>query len=101
MTLDLNGHVLKMTGDGSVLRVEEGPHPVTLTITDSRSDTSHEDKTLPAGGVITGGKGPYVTGIYYVGGAVFLEKDTTLKLEGRARLPETAAAASISVGRPL
>ena len=82
MTLDLNGHVLKMTGDGSVLRVEEGPHPVTLTITDSRSDTSHEDKTLPAGGVITGGKGPYVTGIYYVGGAVFLEKDTTLKLEG-------------------
>ena len=82
VTLDLNGHVLKMTGDGSVLRVEEGPHPVTLTITDSRSDTSHEDKTLPAGGVITGGKGPYVTGIYYVGGAVFLEKDTTLKLEG-------------------
>ena len=82
LTLDLNGHVLKMTGDGSVLRVEEGPHPVTLTITDSRSDTSHEDKTLPAGGVITGGKGPYVTGIYYVGGAVFLEKDTTLKLEG-------------------
>ena len=84
MTLDLNGHVLKMTGDGSVLRVEEGPHPVTLTITDSRSDTSHEDKTLPAGGVITGGKGPNVTGIYYdyVGGAVFLEKDTTLKLEG-------------------
>ena len=57
LTLDLNGHVLKMTGDGSVLRVEEGPHPVTLTITDSRSDTSHEDKTLPAGGVITGGKG--------------------------------------------
>ena len=82
LTLDLNGHVLKMTGSGSVLRVEEGPHPVTLTITDSRSDTSHEDKTLPAGGVITGGKGPYVTGIYYVGGAVFLEKDTTLKLEG-------------------
>ena len=84
MTLDLNGHVLKMTGDGSVLRVEEGPHPVTLTITDSRSDTSHEDKTLPAGGVITGGKGPNVMGIYYdyVGGAVFLEKDTTLKLEG-------------------
>lgn len=38
----------------------------------------------PAGGVITGGKGPNVTGIYYdyVGGAVFLEKDTTLNLEG-------------------
>ena len=84
VTLDLNGHVLKMTGDGSVLRVEEGPHPVTLTITDSRPQNPHTGSYagLPAGGVITGGKGPYVTGIYYVGGAVFLEKDTTLKLEG-------------------
>ena len=84
MTIDLNGHVLKMTGDGSVLRVEEGPHSVTLTITDSRPQNPHTGSYagLPAGGVITGGKGPYVTGIYYVGGAVFLEKDTTLKLEG-------------------
>ena len=86
MTLDLNGHVLKMTGDGSVLRVEEGPHPVTLTITDSRPQNPHTGsyEGLPAGGVITGGKGPNVTGIYYdyVGGAVFLEKYTTLKLEG-------------------
>ena len=84
MTIDLNGHVLKMTGDGSVLRVEEGPHPVTLTITDSRSDTSHEDKTLPAGGVITGGTGTRESWTHYntLGGAVFLEKDTTLKLEG-------------------
>lgn len=86
LTLDLNGHVLKMTGDGSVLRVEEGPHPVTLTITDSRPQNPHTGSyaDLPAGGVITGGKGPNVTGIYYdyVGGAVFLEKDTTLTLEG-------------------
>ena len=84
MTIDLNGHVLKMTGDGSVLRVEEGPHPVTLTITDSRPQNPHTGSygRLPAGGVITGGKGPYVTGIHYVGGGVFLEKDTTLKLEG-------------------
>ena len=83
MTIDLNGHVLKMTGDGSVLRVEEGPHPVTLTITDSRPQNPHGSYAgLPAGGVITGGKGPYVTGIHYVGGGVFLEKDTTLKLEG-------------------
>lgn len=36
----------------------------------------------PAGGVITGGEGMNVTGIYNVGGAVFLENDTTLKLEG-------------------
>ena len=87
VTLDLNGHVLKMTdsGSGSVLYVKkEGPHPVTLTITDSRSDTSHEDKTLPAGGVITGGKGTMESWTHYntLGGAVFLEKDTTLKLDG-------------------
>ena len=85
MTIDLNGHVLKMTGDGSVLRVKKGPNTVTLTITDSRPQNPHGSYAgLPAGGVITGGKGPNVTGIYYdyVGGAVFLEKDTTLKLEG-------------------
>ena len=87
VTLDLNGHVLKMTGDGSVLRVKkDGPDRVTLTITDSRPQNPHTGSyaDLPAGGVITGGKGPNVTGIYYdyVGGAVFLEKDTTLKLEG-------------------
>ena len=81
MTLDLNGHVLKMTGDVSVLKVSDR---ATLTITDSRPQNPHTGSygRLPAGGVITGGKGPYVTGIYYVGGAVFLEKDTTLKLEG-------------------
>ena len=82
LTLDLNGHVLKMTGDGSVLKVSDR---ATLTITDSRPQNPHGSYAgLPAGGVITGGKGPNVTGIYYdyVGGAVFLEKDTTLKLEG-------------------
>ena len=83
VTLDLNGHVLKMTGDGSVLRVEEGPHPVTLTITDSRPQNPHGSYAdLPAGGVITGGEGTDVPGIHYVGGAVYLKKGTTLKLEG-------------------
>ena len=85
MTIDLNGHVLKMTGDGSVLRVEEGPHPVTLTITDSRPQNPHTGSyaRLPAGGVITGGKGTDAGGsIHFVGGAVFLENGTTLKLEG-------------------
>ena len=81
LTLDLNGCTLRMTGTGSVLKVHNG---ATLTITDSRPQNPHTGSYagLPAGGVITGGKGPYVTGIYYVGGAVFLEKDTTLKLEG-------------------
>ena len=87
LTLDLNGHVLKMTGDGSVLYVKkDGSDTVALTITDSRPQNPHTGSyaDLPAGGVITGGKGPNVTGIYYdyVGGAVFLEKDTTLRLEG-------------------
>ena len=85
VTLDLNGHVLKMTGNSSVLRVKkDGPDPVTLTITDSRPQNPHTGSYagLPAGGVITGGEGTNVTGIYNVGGAVFLENDTTLKLEG-------------------
>ena len=81
LTLDLNGCVLRMRGSGSVLKVSGR---ATLTITDSRSDTSHEDKTLPAGGVITGGTGTKEDWTHYntFGGAVFLEKDTTLKLEG-------------------
>ena len=81
VTLDLNGHVLKMTGDGSVLKVGDR---ATLTITDSRPQNPHTGSygRLPAGGVITGGEGTDVTGIYNVGGAVFLENDTTLKLEG-------------------
>ena len=81
MTLDLNGHVLKMTGNSSVLKVSDR---ATLTITDSRPQNPHTGSyaRLPAGGVITGGEGTNVTGIYNVGGAVFLENDTTLKLEG-------------------
>ena len=84
LTLDLNGHVLKMTGNSSVLRVKEGPHPVTLTITDSRPQNPHGSYAgLPAGGVITGGKGTDAGGsVHSVGGAVFLENGTTLKLEG-------------------
>ena len=85
VTLDLNGYVLKMTGNSSVLRVKkDSPDPVTLTIKDSRPKNPHTGSYvgLPAGGVITGGEGTNVTGIYYVGGAVFLENDTTLKLEG-------------------
>ena len=81
MTIDLNGHVLKMTGDGSVLKVSDR---ATLTITDSRPQNPHTGSygRLPAGGVITGGEGMNMTGIYNVGGAVFLENGTTLKLEG-------------------
>ena len=81
LTLDLNGCTLRMTGTGSVLKVSGR---ATLTITDSRPQNPHTGSYagLPAGGVITGGEGTDVTGIYNVGGAVFLENDTTLKLEG-------------------
>ena len=82
VTLDLNGHVLKMTGTGSVLKVSDR---ATLTITDSRPQNPHTGSYtgLPAGGVITGGKGTDAGGsVHSVGGAVFLENGTTLKLEG-------------------
>ena len=81
LTLDLNGCTLRMTGTGSVLKVSGR---ATLTITDSRPQNPHTGSygRLPAGGVITGGEGMNMTGIYNVGGAVFLENGTTLKLEG-------------------
>ena len=81
LTIDLNGHVLKMTGDGSVLKVSDR---ATLTITDSRPQNPHGSYAgLPAGGVITGGKGTDAGGsVHSVGGAVFLENGTTLNLEG-------------------
>ena len=81
VTLDLNGCVLRMRGSGSVLKVSDR---ATLTITDSRPQNPHTGSygRLPAGGVITGGEGMNMTGIYNVGGAVFLENGTTLKLEG-------------------
>ena len=86
LTIDLNGHVLKMTGDGSVLYVKkDGSDTVALTITDSRPQNPHGSYAgLPAGGVITGGTGTRESWTHYntFGGAVFLEKDTTLKLEG-------------------
>ena len=82
LTLDLNGCTLRMTGTGSVLKVSGR---ATLTITDSRPQNPHTEPYvgLPAGGVITGGKGTDAGGsVRSVGGAVFLENGTTLKLEG-------------------
>ena len=74
LTLDLNGHVLKMTGDGSVLKVSDR---ATLTITDSRPQNPHTGSYagLPAGGVITGGKADK-------GGGILLDGGCTLKLTG-------------------
>ena len=55
-TVDLNGYVLRYAEEAdpySIFRVEAG----TLTLSDSRPQAEHEDKTLPAGGLITGGEG--------------------------------------------
>ena len=96
LTLDLNGHVLKMTGSGSVLKVSDR---ATLTITDSRPQNPHTGSygRLPAGGVITGGEGTNVPGIYNVGGAVFLENDTTLKLEGGTITENSSSGGSVFI----
>lgn len=51
VTLDLNGHVIKMTGSDSVIKVGYGGN---LTMTDSNDTATHSDTSLPAGGVITG-----------------------------------------------
>ena len=63
LTLDLNGHVLKMTGTGSVLKVSGR---ATLTITDSSAAKS---------GTITGGNAED-------GGGVYVEAHATLEMTG-------------------
>ena len=65
VTLDLNGHVIKMTGSGSVIYVES---IAKMTMTDSNRTATHTDSTLPAGGVITGGNTTQNGGGVYVGG---------------------------------
>ena len=86
VTLDLNGHVLRYaeTADpDSIFRVGAG----TLTLTDSRPEAEHEDKTLPAGGLITGGKGyRHDNGAgqsyNYYGGGVYVEAGASFVLAG-------------------
>ena len=89
VTLDLNGHVLKMTGDGSVLKVSDR---ATLTITDSsaaKSGTITGGNAEDGGGVdveayatleMTGG---CITGCRAVdGGGVYIDNNATLKMTG-------------------
>lgn len=80
--LDLNGFVLRMTGEGSVIKVEQDGN---LTIADSDKDTAHKfaqntnglwelvsddsasSKTVK-GGIITGGKAQKGGGVYVAPG---------------------------------
>ena len=88
-TVDLNGHILRYaeTADpGSIFRVTGGS---TLTLTDSAPTATHSDASLPAGGLITGGKGYRYDGgsgsyhIYtYYGGGVYVEPGASFELAG-------------------
>lgn len=86
-TVDLNGYVLRYAEEaepGSIFRVAGGK---TLTLTDSRPAATHEDAKLPAGGLITGGKGfKYDNGAgqsyNYYGGGVYVETGASFVLAG-------------------
>ena len=87
VTVDLNGHVLRFDQSAqpdSIFRVAGGK---TLTLTDSRPAAEHTDTTLPAGGLITGGKGfKYDNGAgqsyTYYGGGVYVETGASFVLAG-------------------
>ncbi len=87
VTVDLNGCVLRYdeaAAPDSIFRVAGGK---TLTMTDSRPAAQHEDETLPAGGLITGGKGfKYDNGagqsFSYFGGGVYVDVDASFVLAG-------------------
>ena len=86
-TVDLNGHVLRFDQSAqpdSIFRVTSGS---TLTLDDSDPTASHSDASLPAGGLITGGKGfKYDNGagqLYtYYGGGVYVEAGASFVLAG-------------------
>ena len=88
-TVDLNGYVLRYAeaaDPDSIFRVTSGS---TLTLSDSRPQAEHEDKTLPAGGLITGGEGYRYDGggggyhiYYYYGGGVYVEAGASFVLAG-------------------
>ena len=88
VTVDLNGHVLRYdeaAEPDSIFRVAGGK----LTLTDSAPTASHSDASLPAGGLITGGRGYRYDGgsgsyhIYtYYGGGVYVETGASFVLAG-------------------
>lgn len=88
-TVDLNGYVLRYAEEAepdSIFRVTGGK---TLTMTDSRPAATHEDAKLPAGGLITGGRGYRHDGgsggyhiYYYYGSGVYVEAGASFMLAG-------------------
>ena len=86
-TVDLNGHILRYdeaADPDSIFRVKSD---CALTLTDSDPTASHSDASLPAGGLITGGKGfKYDNGAgqsyNYYGGGVYVETGASFVLAG-------------------
>ena len=86
VTVDLNGCVLRYdetANPDSIFRVKAGK----LTLTDSAPTASHSDASLPAGGLITGGKGfAHDNGAgqsyTYFGGGVYVETGASFVLAG-------------------
>lgn len=86
-TVDLNGHILRYAeaaDPDSIFRVTGGS---TLTLDDSDPAAAHTDAALPAGGLITGGKGfKYDNGAgqsyTYYGGGVYVEAGASFMLAG-------------------
>ena len=100
VTLDLNGFVLKITGSGSVIKIESG----TLTLVDSTPDAIHKfvkeatglwtlnenaGTKIVKGGVITSGIGREhsFSSVYGSisengGGGVFINQDASFVMEG-------------------
>lgn len=87
VTVDLNGYVLRYdeaADPDSIFRVTSGS---TLTLDDSDPAAAHTDAALPAGGLITGGKGfKYDNGAgqsyTYYGGGVYVETGASFVLAG-------------------
>ena len=71
VTLDLNGHVIKMTGSDRVIVVSW----CNLTLQDSNKTATHTDSTLPAGGVITCGNAMR-------GGCVYISTSGSMTMNG-------------------
>ena len=87
VTVDLNGHVLRFDQSAQPDSIFRVTSDCTLTLTDSRPAAEHTDTTLPAGGLITGGKGfKYDNGAgqsyNYYGGGVYVEAGASFVLAG-------------------
>ena len=100
VTLDLDGHVLKMTGNDSVIKVQNGG---TLTLIDSNPTKSNTvDGETIHGGVITGGKATNGSGVYVASGGTFVAnggvvaKDNSVYVASGGTITNTATSKELT-----